>query len=171
MDRWPIPVDDNCRWNPVRGCHWGKEIISRYRTSINNLNEENLPVFSTDLNGRGALKRIKNKRPSYEFDVIEADGEVAGNYYPISSSISISDEVSDDSFTVLVDRGQAGGSLKSGQIDLMLHRRLTSRSVSGDRFLGEKLDEAGQFGDGLIVRGRHLILINAAAKDVKVSFH
>ena len=27
----PIPIDDNCRWNPVRGCHWGKEIISRYR--------------------------------------------------------------------------------------------------------------------------------------------
>ena len=83
----------------------------------------------------------KNKRPSYEFDVIEADGEVAGNYYPISSSISISDELADDSFTIIVDRGQAGGSLNSGQIDLMLHRRLTSRSVSGDRFLGEKLDE------------------------------
>ena len=31
--------------------------------------------------------------------------------------------------------------------------------------------QAGQFGDGLIVRGRHLILINAAAKDVKVSFY
>ena len=42
---------------------------------------------------------------------------------------------------MIVDRGQAGGSLNSGQIDLMLHRRLTSRSVSGDRFLGEKLDE------------------------------
>ena len=27
----PIPIDDNCRWNPIRGCHWGKEIISRYR--------------------------------------------------------------------------------------------------------------------------------------------
>ena len=31
--------------------------------------------------------------------------------------------------------------MNSGQIDLMLHRRLTTRSVSGDRFLGEKLDE------------------------------
>ena len=26
----PIPTNDNCRWNPIRGCHWGKEVISRY---------------------------------------------------------------------------------------------------------------------------------------------
>ena len=33
--------------------------ITRLRTSINNLNEDNLPVFRTDLNGRGDIKRIK----------------------------------------------------------------------------------------------------------------
>ena len=105
------------------------------------MNEENLTVFKTDLNGRGTRERIKNSRSSYDFDVVEADGEVAGNYYPISSSISITDKSSDDSLTILVDRGQAGGSLESGQIDLMLHRRLTHRRVSGDRFLGEILNE------------------------------
>ena len=98
-------------------------------------------IIQTDLNGGGARGRIKNSRSSYDFDVAEADGEVAGNYYPISSSISIADRSSDDSLTILVDRGQAGGSLESGQIDLMLHRRLTHRRVSGDRFLGEILNE------------------------------
>ena len=27
----PIPISEKCSWNPIRGCHWGKEIISRYR--------------------------------------------------------------------------------------------------------------------------------------------
>ena len=100
-----------------------------------------MTAFKTDLNGRGARERIKNSRSSYDFDVVEADGEVAGNYYPITSSISITDKSTDDSLTILADRGQAGGSLESGQIDIMLHRRLTNRRATGDRFLGEILNE------------------------------
>ena len=107
-------------------------------------------------------------RSSYDFDVVEADGEVAGNYYPISSSISISDKSSDDSLTILVDRGQAGGSLESGEIDLMLHRRLTKKRITGNRFLGERLNERGQFGDGLMVTGKHLIFFNGNQNEITV---
>ena len=107
-------------------------------------------------------------RSSYDFDVVEADGEVAGNNYPISSSISISDKSSDDSLTILVDRGQAGGSLESGEIDLMLHRRLTKKRITGNRFLGERLNERGQFGDGLMVTGKHLIFFNGKQNEITV---
>ena len=30
----PIPIKDECDWNPKDGCSWGKEIISRYTTDI-----------------------------------------------------------------------------------------------------------------------------------------
>lgn len=45
----------------------------------------------------------------------------------------------------------------SGGIDLMVHRRLT---VDDNRGLVEPLTEPGQFGDGLMVRGKHLIFLD-----------
>ena len=45
--------------------------------------------------------------------------------------------------------------MNSGQIEVMLHRR----DLADDGFgVGEALNEPGQFGDGLIVRGKHWIL-------------
>ena len=63
----------------------------------------------------------------------------------------------------MVDRAQAGGSMRPGSIDLMMHRRITQDDSRG---VGEPLLEPGQFGDGLMVRGSHYI-VPGLVNDVK----
>ena len=63
----------------------------------------------------------------------------------------------------MVDRAQAGGSMRPGSIDLMMHRRITQDDHRG---VGEPLLEPGQFGDGLMVRGSHYI-VPGLVNDVK----
>ena len=63
----------------------------------------------------------------------------------------------------MVDRAQAGGSMRPGSIDLMVHRRITQDDGLG---VGEPLLEPGQFGDGLMVRGSHYI-VPGLVNDVK----
>ena len=58
--------------------------------------------------------------------------------------------------SILVDRAQAGGSMAPGQMDLMVHRRITKDDSRG---VGEPLLEPGQFGDGLMVRGTHQVVV------------
>ena len=65
--------------------------------------------------------------------------------------------------SILVDRAQAGGSMRPGSIDLMMHRRVTQDDHRG---VGEPLLEPGQFGDGLMVRGNHYI-VPGLVNDVK----
>ena len=79
---------------------------------------------------------------------------MAGNYYPINTFIGVQDDSS--AVSILVDRAQAGGSMAPGQMDLMVHRRITADDRRG---VGEPLLEPGQFGDGLMVRGRHLVVV------------
>ena len=50
----------------------------------------------------------------------------------------------------------------------MLHRRLTKKRITGNRFLGERLNERGQFGDGLMVTGKHLIFVNGKQNEITV---
>ena len=38
----PIPVSDKCEWDTKNGCHWGKEIISRYTTDVKSQNDDGL---------------------------------------------------------------------------------------------------------------------------------
>ncbi|CAK8687802.1 unnamed protein product [Clavelina lepadiformis] len=133
----PIPVDDK----------WGKEIISRYDTPM----VTNGYVY-TDANGREVLERKYNYRPTWNLNQSEP---VAGNYYPVNSRIYIKD--SKYQLTVLTDRSQGGASLKNGSLELMVHRRLLGEDGKG---VGEPLNETGQFGDGLIVRGKHWLLLD-----------
>jgi len=70
----PIPIDDNI----------GKEIIMRYDTDLSSNGS-----FYTDANGRQALERKRNYRPSYNFTVSE---NVSANYYPVVSRIWIKDK-------------------------------------------------------------------------------
>lgn len=54
----------------------GKEVIMRYSTDF-----ENNGVFYTDSNGRQMLKRIRNKRPTWDLDIVEP---VAGENHFLS---------------------------------------------------------------------------------------
>ncbi|XP_071830046.1 lysosomal alpha-mannosidase-like isoform X3 [Apostichopus japonicus] len=125
----------------------GKEIITKFDTDI-----DSEDIFYTDSNGRQMMKRQKNHREDYPYVDLEP---VAGNYYPINSRIFINDK--NKQFTIMTDRSEGGSSLKSGSVELMVHRRLLHDDGKG---VGEPLNETGQFGDGLMAIGKHRVLIN-----------
>ncbi|XP_013367688.1 PREDICTED: lysosomal alpha-mannosidase isoform X1 [Chinchilla lanigera] len=134
----PIPVGDK----------WGKEVISRFDTPLRTLG-----FFYTDSNGREILERRRDYRPSWDLNQTEP---VAGNYYPVSSRIYITDGKMQ--LTVLTDRSQGGSSLRDGSLELMVHRRLLK---DDNRGVGEALLESGS---GVWVRGRHLVLLDTASE-------
>jgi lysosomal alpha-mannosidase len=90
----------------------GKEIISRFHIPFYKNNQ----TFYTDSNGREMLKRVLNYRPS--FSLKENVENVSGNYYPITSRISLTDLQT--RFSILNDRSQGGSSLQDGEIELMV---------------------------------------------------
>ncbi|XP_077862730.1 LOW QUALITY PROTEIN: lysosomal alpha-mannosidase-like [Saccoglossus kowalevskii] len=132
----PIPFKDGL----------GKEIISRFDTSL-----KNDGIFYTDSNGRQIMKRRRNHRDTFPY--INTD-PVAGNYYPINTKIFIKDN--NTQLTVVTDRSHGGSSIQDGSLEIMVHRRL----LYYDGGEVEALNETGQFGDGLIIRGDLLVTLN-----------
>ena len=63
--------------------------------------------------------------------------------------------------SVLVDRSQGGASLHDGELELMLHRRLTQDDGRG---VGEPLNEPGLDGKGLTTTGIHYVQLGAASE-------
>jgi hypothetical protein len=63
----------------------------------------------------------------------------AGNYYPLTAAMHIQDD--SRQLALLTDRAQGGASLRSGQVEVMLHRRTLAggepplRWLSGGRRL------------------------------------
>jgi hypothetical protein len=106
----------------------GKEIISRISTNISSQG-----YLFTDSNGREMQTRLINHRPSWYYNVTEP---VSGNYYPVNAAAYIKD--SSAQLTVLVDRSEGAASLASGQLELMVHRRLL---YDDSRGVGEPLNE------------------------------
>ena len=138
----PIPFADGL----------GREVISRFDTSL-----ASNATWWTDANGREMQERIRNYRKTWTLNNTEP---VAGNYYPVNSRIFIQDKQKCLQFTVLTDRSQGGSSLKDGSVEVMVHRRLM---VDDQRGVGEALNETGQFGEGLIIRGRHWVVFDTVA--------
>uniref|UniRef100_A0A1X7VKL5 Alpha-mannosidase n=1 Tax=Amphimedon queenslandica TaxID=400682 RepID=A0A1X7VKL5_AMPQE len=135
----PIPIKDGL----------GKEIISHFTTDL-----KSDSTFYTDSNGRDMQKRVRNYRPTWKYNNTEP---IAGNYYPVNSRIYIRDEKKGIQFTVLNDRSQGGSSITDGSVELMVHRRLLYDDKRG---VGEPLDELGVNGKGLIIRGKHLLILD-----------
>ena len=132
----PIPVSDKV----------GKEIITRFDTDI-----QSAGVFYTDANGREIKERKRDFRETWKLNITEP---VSENYYPVNSRIYIKDERVQ--FSVMTDRSQGGTSMKDGQIELMVHRRLLVDDFLG---VGEPLNEPGITGRGLVTRGKHRVLL------------
>jgi len=131
----PIPVEDG-----------GKEIVTRYKAADIASGE----TFYTDTNGRGLIQRIRDHRDTWELDLTEP---ISANYYPLNSRIGIRD--SEHDMWILTDRAEGGTSMQAGQIEVMVHRRLLHDDAFG---VGEALDEEA-FGKGLVVRGKHRVLV------------
>jgi len=129
----------------------GSEVISRYKSDI-----DSGDLFETDSNGRFMISRQRDYRPTWNLNLTEP---VSANYYPVVSRMSIQDSnsVSEDKkrLFVMTDRAEGGASLQSGEMELMLHRRLFNDDAFG---VGEALNETA-FGRGLVVRGKHKLLL------------
>ena len=78
---------------------------------------------------------------------------MSSNYYPVNSAIFIQD--TDHQLTVVNDRPQGGTSLKDGEIEVMIHRRLLYDDAFG---VNEALNEEA-FGAGLVAKGHHYIIL------------
>lgn len=136
----PIPIGDDI----------GKEIITRFDTDLSTGG-----VFYTDSNGREILGRRRDQRPQWKVLLRE---HVAGNYYPVNSRIYLKEDERKLQFTVLTDRSQGGSSITDGSVELMVHRRLLYDDAFG---VGEALNETYFEGKGLVVRGKHRVLLSS----------
>jgi hypothetical protein len=147
----PIPVADGR----------GREIVTRVSSPI-----KSSGTFYTDSNGREFMKRQKNYRPTWDLNVFEP---VAGNYYPVNAAIYVENSSTKEALVVATDRSQGGASLQDGSIELMVHRRTLADDHRG---VDEPMNEtdggvtpyppygnATRYGEGLVIRGKHRILI------------
>ena len=73
------------------------------------------------------MPRTRDSRPTYDLgEIVEP---VAQNYFPVNSRLAVSDVGTGDTAVVLNDRAQAGGSIRDGQMELLVHRRLVYMSI------------------------------------------
>ncbi|XP_033225889.1 lysosomal alpha-mannosidase-like [Belonocnema kinseyi] len=140
----PINIDDKI----------GKEIITKYTTHLRSNGE-----FSTDSNGREMLKR-KRKVVQSTWDS-QFSEPVAGNYYPVTTKISLKDEERNLKLAVLTDRAQGGSSLRDGEIELMVHRRCLKDDDQGVR---QALNGTA-YGMGVVARGKHSVLVGSQSNE------
>ena len=148
----PVPVDDDI----------GKEVISVYESSLVTGGDKN--KFFTDSNGREFLERVYNFRPTWDLEVFEP---IAGNYYPLTAAMYLQDENQKLQLSILTDRSQAAASLRNGEMELMIHRRLLA---DDNRGVEEPLNETTggmtpypdflRSGDGITVTGKHFLLLS-----------
>ena len=121
-----------------------KEVVSKYFTDISSGG-----TFATDSNGREFQPRVRDQRPTWNWTNVSP---VAGNYYPLSTAITMDDGTT--GLAVLVDRAQGAASLQDGNVELMLHRRILYACG-----LSVPLNETGQDGRGLIITGTHRLFL------------
>lgn len=148
----------------------GKEIVTRFDTNLHT-GGHGQNVFYTDSNGREFMERKYNYRPTWEVQVYEP---VAGNYYPLSTSMYIKDEKAQVQLSILPDRSLAAASLTNGQMEIMIHRRLFFDDFRG---VDEPLDETDggiepyptwkRIGDGIVVTGKQYLLLSDLTDGMK----
>ena len=136
-----------------------------------------------DANGREMIKRVVDKRgPSYP--PLNVSEPVAGNYYPVNAMIAVEDTAAKTQLAILTDVTQGGSSLKNGQIEMMVHRRVmmddrrgvqeplneTMCGCNDENAAPGHMGENGHEGDGgcqcagLTMRGRHWLVFDTVDK-------
>lgn len=90
------------------------------KTDINNLSPNNKSIFYTDANGLEPMQRIIDTY-DYEESTMPSTG---GNFYPVTSFISIQDEKdTKNKITLFTDRPQGGTGYLPGSVSLSLQRK------------------------------------------------
>jgi len=127
----------------------GKEItINFFTPSI-----DNKGVFYTDSNGLEMQQRKLNFRETYPVDLSEP---IAGNYFPVYTAIYIENS-NKIAMTVMNDRTQGGSSLNSGEIELMIQRRILH---DDNRGVDQALNETDSKGVGVQVQMTHYLFFS-----------
>jgi hypothetical protein len=141
----------------------GLEVVARFSTGW-----PTRGAWETDSNAREWQRRARNARPDFNLTLTEP---VAMNFYPVNTAIRLSAPAL-GALTVVTDRTQGGASLADGDVELMLHRRLTH---DDDKGVFEALDERGVDGKGLRVAVAHRVLVSApgapAARAHRAALH
>jgi hypothetical protein len=89
---------------------------------------------------------------------------ISANYYPVTSWAFIHDHQSNQQLSLLTDRSVGCSSQASGSIEMLLHRRLMYDDGYG---MEEALNELGEDGAGLVVRGKTQVLVGSIQESVK----
>ena len=121
-----------------------KEVVTKYFTGI-----ESRGTFSTDSNGRDFQRRVRDERPTWNWTNV---APISGNYYPLSTALTMDDGTT--GLGVVVDRAQGAASLQDGNVEVMIHRRILTSCG-----LAVPLNETGQDGRGLIITGVHRLFL------------
>ena len=101
----------------------GTELIMHMSTDI-----KSDGLMYSDANGREMQERKRDYRPSWKFVNTEP---AAGNYFPMTTAAYIKDATKQ--LTLLADASQGVGSLKDGELEVMVHRRLLQDDSRGVR--------------------------------------
>ncbi|OQR96352.1 lysosomal alpha-mannosidase [Thraustotheca clavata] len=138
----PIPIDD----------HQGKEVILRFDTNLASNKR-----WYTDSNGLEFVERVRDYRETWNLTLHNDEEHVAANYVPITTGVYLRDDKIQ--LNILTDRAQGSASLKDGQVDVMVHRRLLGDDHRGvDEALNETetilLENNKLHTQGLTVRGQ-----------------
>ena len=89
------------------------------KTDFDNIDEKtNKPIFYTDANGLEPMKRIID---TYEYEETTSP-KTGGNFYPVTSYISIKDKKSENILTIFTERPQGGTGYLAGSVSLTLQR-------------------------------------------------
>ena len=137
------------------------------KTNINNLKGDKNPIFYTDANG---LEMIQRKIDRFSL-VEKIDVSSGGNFYPVTSSISIKDENEENGniITMFNDRAQAGSGILPGSISLITQRMSYGSDGKG---LNENLYEVESM-ENYDLRTTHFIMfglnINNDRNDYSIS--
>ena len=105
------------------------------KTDINNLDSNNKPIFYTDANGLEPMQRIID---TYEYEETSSPS-TGGNFYPVTSFISIqSEKDTKNKITLFTDRPQGGTGYIPGSVSLSLQRKSYGTDNKG---LNENMNE------------------------------
>ena len=160
----PVPLNDNV----------SKEVFSRFRTDIKSGDK-----WRVDSNCYEITSRRLNHRDTFNLTVTEP---IAGNVVNVNSVIMVEDN--ERSFMVMNDRSQGGVSLRPGEIDLFLQRRLLGFDYPGGGMgpSPEPLNETRTFewgkndvaqgwirqGPGVVIRGKHRVGVTAKKSSARM---
>ncbi len=158
----PVPVDGD--WSS------SKEVFSRFASDLGSGD-----AWTADSNGYEYVRRRRDHRDTYTLNLTEP---IAANVVNVNAAVYLRDATRD--LVVLNDRSQGATSLRPGELDVFVHRRLLGCDYPGgggveplNETRGFACDPTGgvkprRWGPGVVVRGTHRLALTKAGRAARV---